>query len=148
MASPGPSRCSTTDLRLTVGPINGAAGTGFYPLDFTNASSSKCTIYGYPGVAFVIAPGGSQIGAPAGRGTIGTGAPTLITLTPGATAHATLGVSDVLVSNNCVHHQEWVKWVQVYPPDQYRALFARLVALGCSDPSLVIMGVGPVSSGP
>lgn len=39
------------------------AGTIFYPLDFTNASSSACTMYGYPGVAFVSSPGGSQVGA-------------------------------------------------------------------------------------
>jgi len=45
-ASSGPLPCLTTDLRLTVGAANGAAGTIFYPLDFTNASSSACTMYG------------------------------------------------------------------------------------------------------
>lgn len=143
-AAPGPSRCSTADLLATVGAINGAAGTGFYPLDFTNLSGSACTMYGYPGVAFITDPGSGQIGAAAGRT---AGSPALIILKPGATAHATLGVSDVLVSNNCPH-RVWVNWVQVYPPDQYRPLFARIGALGCADPSLVIMGVSPVSSGP
>ncbi len=142
----GPLPCLTTDLRVTVGAANGAAGTVYYPLDFTNASTTACTLYGYPGVAFVSSPGGSQVGVPAGRGS--TGPPALITLPPGATAHATLGVSDVLIGDNCAHHQVQVNWVQVYPPDQYSALFAPLSRQGCADGSLVTMHVTTVSAGP
>src|SRR5271166_505390 len=68
--STGPSglgQCTAGDLRLTVGRENGAAGTIYYPLEFTNVSSSACTMYGYPGMAFVTSPGGSIIGPPAGR---------------------------------------------------------------------------------
>ena len=136
----------TTDLRLTVGAANGAAGTIYYPLDFTNASGSACTMYGYPGVAFVGSPGGSQVGAAAGRGS--NTAPALVTLEPGATAHATLAVSDVLIGNNCPRRQVQVNWVQVYPPDQYSALFAALSRQGCADKSLVTMHISTVSSGP
>ncbi len=81
----GPQPCAATDLKLTVGAANGAAGTIFYPLDFTNTSGSACTMFGYPGVAFVSSPGGSQIGAPANRRV--AAAPTVIIVTPGATAH-------------------------------------------------------------
>jgi len=140
----GPLPCPTTALKLTVGAANGAAGTIFYPLDFTNTSGSACTLYGYPGVAFVTSPGGSQIGAPAGRRT--GAAPAVVTVAPGATATATLAVSDVLIGTNC-HHQVPVKWVQVYPPDQFKALFARLSRPGCADKSLVTMGVTTVASG-
>jgi hypothetical protein len=145
LAPSGPLPCLTTDLRLTVGAANGAAGTIFYPLDFTNASTSACTMYGYPGVAFVSSPGGSQIGVPAGRGS--NTVPALVTLEPGATAHATLAVSDVLIGNNCLHHQVQVHWVQVYPPDQYSALFASLSRQGCADKSLVTMHISTVSGG-
>ena len=141
-----PLPCATTGLKLTVGAANGAAGTIFYPLDFTNTSGSACTMYGYPGVAFVSSAGGSQVGAPAGRAS--NTAPALVTLASGAVAHATLGVSDVLIGNNCLHHQVQVRWVQVYPPDQYSALFARLRRQGCADRSLVTMHVNTVSSGP
>src|SRR5215470_17235015 len=77
--TPSPSAlqpCAATDLKLTVGAANGAAGTIFYPLDFTNTSGSACTMYGYPGVAFVSSPSGSQIGAPASRRT--AAAPTVV----------------------------------------------------------------------
>ena len=141
----GPQPCATTDLKLTVGAANGAAGTIFYPLDFTNTSGSACTMFGYPGVAFVSSPGGSQIGAPANRRA--AAAPTVITVTPGAAAHATLAVSDVLIGNNCKRQQQ-VNWVQVYPPDQFSALSAPLSRQGCADKSLVTMGVTIVTSGP
>ena len=141
----GPQPCATTGLKLTVGAANGAAGTIFYPLDFTNTSGSACTMFGYPGVAFVSSPGGSQIGAPANRRA--AAAPTVITVAPGATAHATLAVSDVLIGNNCKHQQQ-VNWVQVYPPDQFSALSAQLSRPGCADKSLVTMGVTIVTSGP
>src|SRR5215472_16058335 len=39
-ASSGPQPCATTNLKLAVGQPNGAAGTIFYPLDFTNTSSA------------------------------------------------------------------------------------------------------------
>jgi len=141
----GPLPCATTGLKLTVGAANGAAGTIFYPLDFTNTSGSACTMYGYPGVAFVSSPGGSQIGAPANRRI--AAAPTVITVAPGATAHATLAVSDVLIGNNC-KHQLQVNWVQVYPPGRFKALFAPLSRSGCADKSLVTMGVTTVTSEP
>ena len=145
-ASSGPSQCATADLKLSVGAGNGAAGTVYYPLDFTNASGSDCTMYGYPGVAFVTSAGGSQVGAPAGRP--GGITPALVTLAPGAVAHATLGVSDVLIGNNCRGHQVQVSWVQAYPPDQYTALYAPLSVQGCAKRSLVTLHESTVTSGP
>lgn len=146
-APPGPGLCRTNDLRLAVGRQNGAAGTIYYPVGFTSVSSAACTMYGYPGVAFVTSQGGSLIGAPAGRRLIGGITPTLITLQPGATAHATLAISDVLLSNQCHNHQVPVSMIQVYPPDQYTALFAPFSGTGCADKSLVVMWVSPVTSG-
>jgi hypothetical protein len=143
----GPGQCSTADLKLTVGPENGAAGTVYYPVEFTNTSTSTCAIYGFPGVAFVTRPGGSVIGAPAARSATEPG---LITLGPGAIAHATLAVSDVLISDNCRQHQVPVQWLQVYPPNQYTPLFAPFTPLngvGCADKSLVVMHVEPVVGG-
>jgi hypothetical protein len=142
-----PGQCSTSDLKLTIGRASAAAGTVFYSVKFTNRSSSVCTMYGFPGVAFVTKPGGGVIGAPAGRVTAERD---LINLGPGGTAHATLAVSDVLLENNCRQDQVPVKWLQVYPPDQYAPLFAPFSppnGHGCADKSLVVMYVGPVTWG-
>ena len=143
-APTGPAQCTTTDLKLTIGASQGAAGTSYYPLDFTNESSSACTMYGYPGVSFVTGAQGSQIGAPAGREP-GIGL-AMLTLAPGATANATLAVSNVLASTSC-KNPVTVNWLKVYPPDQYSALFVPLRRQGCADKSLVIMRVRPVTPG-
>jgi hypothetical protein len=145
--TPSTGPCLTSDLRLTVGAESGAAGTIYYPIDFTNVSSAACTLYGYPGVSFVTAPHGSIIGAPAGRREIAGITPALITLQAGATAHAILADSDVLTSNQCHNQQVAVHTVQVYPPGQYTALFAPFSGTGCVDRSLVVMWVSPVTSG-
>lgn len=62
----GPSGCATTALTASLGPGSGAAGSSYYPIEFTNASSTTCTLYGYPGVSFVTASG-VQVGAAATR---------------------------------------------------------------------------------
>ena len=139
-----PQPCQAAGLRLTVGRGDGAAGTIYWPLRFTNTSGSACTLYGYPGAAFVKAPHGAQVGAPAGRR---GPAPAQVTLQPGATAHATLAVSDVTIGNDCMGRQTQAHWVQVYPPGQYTALFGRLNMLGCTDKSLVVMYVTTVTGG-
>jgi hypothetical protein len=144
-APAGPRPCPPGALRLTVGTSNGAAGTIFYPLDFTNISGSACTMYGYPGVAFMTAPGGTRVGPPAGRGS--NTAPALVTLAPRATAHATLAVGNALIGSDC-RQPAPVNGIQAYPPGQYSALYAPLSRPGCADPSLVTAYVTVVTSGP
>lgn len=146
-STPGLAPCLTSHLRLTVGAANGAAGTIYYPLVFTNSATSACTMYGYPGIAFVSSPRGHIIGAPAGREVIAGITPTLITIQPGGTAHAILAVSDVLLSNQCHSHQVPVHTIQAYPPDQYTALFAPFSGTGCTLKSLVVTHVSAVASG-
>jgi hypothetical protein len=144
-APAGPRPCPPGALRLIVGTSNGAAGTIFYPLDFTNISGSACTMYGYPGVAFMTAPGGTRVGPPAGRGS--NTAPALVTLAPRATAHATLAVGNALIGSDC-RQPAPVNGIQAYPPGQYSALYAPLSRPGCADPSLVTAYVTVVTSGP
>jgi hypothetical protein len=46
-------RCTTSDLGvwLALDQGNGAAGTTYYPLEFTNLSHPTCYLFGYPGVS-------------------------------------------------------------------------------------------------
>ena len=67
-----------------------AAGSSYYPIRFANVSGASCTLYGYPGVSFVTAQGGSQIGPAATRNP--AAARPLVTLSPGQTVHAELQV--------------------------------------------------------
>src|SRR5580704_4070956 len=64
-------RCTASDLGvwLAVGQGNGAAGTIYYPLEFTNLSHHTCYLYGYPGVS-ARDRNGHQLGSPADWGSL------------------------------------------------------------------------------
>jgi hypothetical protein len=127
--SNGPQPCATSALKATIGPGNGAAGSSFFPIAFTNTSGTTCTLYGYPGVSFVTAAGGSQIGAAATRSSSIT--PALVSLAPGATAHAMLQVvnaNNYPPSRCTVVHTHWLR---VYPPDQFTPLYISFSSQTC-----------------
>ncbi len=129
-ASGGPQPCATSALKVTTGAPNGAAGSSYYPIEFTNSSGASCTLYGYPGVSFVTGQGGSQIGPAASRNP--TSPPTLVTLAAGATAHATLQVADAhnYPSSLCTIIN--VHWLKIYPPDQFTPLYISFSAQACA----------------
>jgi len=61
------SSCRTGSLAVTLGQAEGTAGSMYEPLRFTNKGAGACTLYGYPGVSFVTAGSGDQVGTPASR---------------------------------------------------------------------------------
>jgi hypothetical protein len=83
-------RCATrhTVIWLGLGNGGGAAGTVFFPLEFTNTSTRTCTLTGFPR-AWAAGRNGKQIGPPARHLNLRHG---VVTLRPGATAHAQFGV--------------------------------------------------------
>ena len=58
-----PPVCTTANLSVwvNISEGNGAAGTIFYPLEFTNTSNHTCRTWGYPGVSALNASG-KQLG--------------------------------------------------------------------------------------
>jgi hypothetical protein len=141
--TPGPSSagvaaCTTSALHVAVpsGSGNAAAGSSYYPIQFSNTSSSPCTLYGYPGVSFVGAVGGSQIGAAATRNS--ALAAKLISLSPGQTVHATLQVVDAMnyPSGGC--GLVTAHWLKIYPPNQTAPLYVSFTAQTCSKPKTVL----------
>jgi len=142
-AQPGP--CGTAALRVTLGSREGAAAGHFYrTVDFTNISSASCTLYGYPGVSFVAAIGGNQIGAAASRS---PASKRLVVLAPGKKAHALLDLLDVLnfPPSECAASD--AHWIKVYPPNQFSATYVPWTAKVCSKPKPVYMSVAPVRQG-
>lgn len=106
-------RCgnSATYVWLALAP-NGTAGAIYYPVEFTNISHRTCTLYGYPGVSAISAKG-KQIG-PAARRASAT--PHTVTLKPGQTASAALGVLPTGFLSGC--HTRAADGLKVYPPNE------------------------------
>jgi len=136
-APAGPPPCPTSTLRVSVSASQGAAaGSSYYPIVFTNISGAACTLYGYPGVSFVAAPGGSQIGIPA---TENPAHPRqLITLAPGQAGHAELQVvnAENYPPANC--GMVTAHWLRVYPPNQTAPLYASFTAQACAKPRTIL----------
>jgi Domain of unknown function (DUF4232) len=134
--------CRSSQLTASLGPANGTAGTVYYPLIFTNHGSTTCTLYGYPGVSFVTGAAGRQVGAPAQRV---PGPSSMVTLVPGHTATATLGIVDA--SNFGPGCQlTTVQGLRVYPPGQTAALFVSHTDQGCANPADKTLTIRPITA--
>jgi hypothetical protein len=128
----GTTACTSSGLKVAVvtGAGGAAAGSTYYPLDFTNVSGRSCTLQGYPGVSFVTGPSGSQIGSAASRNPAVAAA--LVTLAPGGMAHATLQVVDALNYSASACHPVTAHWLRVFPPSQFSAVQVSFSAMTCS----------------
>ncbi|WP_261386633.1 DUF4232 domain-containing protein [Streptomyces sp. BK340] len=122
--------CPTRYLNARSGVSQGAAGSVYQVIDFTNISKSACTLYGYPGVSLA---GGSpvrQIGPAATRSTITP--PTLVTLAPGATGNALLRITNAgnYPEEQC--HPTVAQYLQVYPPGQTTPIYVAYSSTACA----------------
>jgi Protein of unknown function (DUF4232) len=147
----GPAACSTGDLRVSLGAANGAAGSIYYPLDFRNVSAAPCSLYGYPGVSFVAAPGTRQLGGAAARNS--TFGPSLVTLAAGAVAHASVQVVVAQSYPAALCRPVTAHYLRVFPPGQVTPLYASLTATTCTGAipgrsTLGIYVVRPGANGP
>lgn len=139
--------CQAADLGawFAVDQGNGAAGSIYYPLQFTNLSGHACSLTGFPGVS-AINSNGKQLGSPAGWNHV-TPVRTVL-LAPGATAHTVLRYSDVQVTTATGCRQIAAAFeLRIYPPGQYGATHAAFDLPVCSHTGPVYMNVGPIIPG-
>jgi len=156
-----PARAATAIPRCTAGPDglglgawlppdqgNGAAGTIYYPLEFTNFSGHTCYLRGFPGVS-AIDRDGKQLGSPARWETFASfGLPRTVILAPGATAHAMFAYHDAVIftSPGC-RAVSTASGLRVYPPDERTATHALFDFQVCTHPGPVYLSVGPIRPG-
>ena len=140
-------RCATAGLVVWMNTQgNGAAGSIFYTLMFTNLSGHPCTLHGYPGVS-AVSLGGRQLGSPAAWGS--PGAP-VVRLASGATAYAVLQYSDVVTSNSGPRpcYPVTAAGLRIYPPDQTASKIVPFPLTACTRSGLVYMIVRPLQTAP
>ncbi|MGY1437055.1 DUF4232 domain-containing protein [Streptomyces reniochalinae] len=83
-------QCTSSDLSAKIGPNHPGAGQENFALVLTNTSGSNCTVYGFPGFAFVDSDGDQVSLDPERNGDSGE----TIKLTPGSSAWAPLSFSN------------------------------------------------------
>jgi len=111
--------CTAGNLAVWVnyGALSGAAGTWYYPLEFTNTSNHTCRTWGWPGVSATNA-NGHQLGDAAQRNHLY--APHWVNIGAGATAHALLAYGAVEVQTSGCKPVN-ASLIKVYAPNQRTA---------------------------
>jgi hypothetical protein len=156
-ATTGAPRCTTGDLVVWLDTMgNGAAGSSYYNLEFTNVSRHACSMSGYPGVSAVNVAG-SQIGSAAGHNAEHPAA--LITLSSAAasggpggfaspnTATVILAISDAGNYSNSACGRVISSGLRVYPPDQTASKIIPYPFVTCAKHGPLILHVEPIQKG-
>jgi Protein of unknown function (DUF4232) len=136
-------RCATSGLVIwleTQG--NGAAGSIFYNLDFTNLSGHACTLLGYPGVSAVNLAG-HTLGSAASRDN--SHAPVVVTLARSATARTVLRIVEAGNFPVSICREVPAAGVRVYPPNQTASKVVPFPFSACSRSGPVYLSVRVVT---
>jgi hypothetical protein len=142
--SAGASACAASKLVVWLDTTgNGAAGSVYYTLEFTNLSPHSCTLEGYPGVSAVSLVA-RQLGSAAGRSH--QVAARVVTLATGATANAVLQITQAANYPASTCHQVTAAGLRVYPPGSTRAKLVPFPFGACSRRGPVILHVGAATS--
>jgi hypothetical protein len=144
-ASGGAPGCATRDLKATVGIAQGAAGSVYQVIDFTNIGTASCSLYGYPGIALAGGSPVTQIGAAASRSP--QAGPALITLKPGDVANTLLRITQAQNYPTSKCSPMASTYLQIYPPNQTTPIYLGYKSTGCSATGVNLLTVSVVQSG-
>ena len=123
----------------------GAAGSTYTTLDFTNAGSTTCSLYGYPGVSLAAGDPVAQVGAAASRSTMDS--PSVVHLAPGKTANALLRITQALNYPTGTCAPTKTTYLQIYPPNETTPIYLAYSSTGCSSNSVNLLTIGVVQAG-
>lgn len=124
-----PARCTTGELKGSIGQTGGAAGSVYVQLLLTNTGKRTCELTGFPGVSYVAGADGHQVGPAAAR----SGPPgTTVRLAPGQAAAAQVQLVDVQNYDAAVCRPTEVRGLRVYPPGDTASLFVPRPGTGCA----------------
>jgi Protein of unknown function (DUF4232) len=136
--------CRADQIAVGLGAAEGAAGTTYFALVFTNRGTTSCSLRGYPGVSSVIAPAGRQIGAAARRSPAHV---TTVVLRPGGAASAAYGQAQALNYPRARCRPLTARGLRVYAPNQTRARYLAIKHLACSSTAAGDSVIRPVVPG-
>ena len=137
--------CATRSLKVTVSTPQGAAGSIYQFIVFTNISGAACTLFGYPGVALAGGTPVTQIGAAAARSRASSAK--LVTLAAGKTAYALLQITHAAnyPAARCAPRAS--TYLQIYPPNQTTPIYLAYKSMGCSSTKVKLLTVSVMLAG-
>jgi len=134
--------CTTSGLVVWMDTQgDGAAGSIYYTLEFTNQSGRTCSLVGFPGVSAVDLHG-RRLGSAAAR----TPSPARVVALPdGATASAVLQIAEAGNFPASACHRVAAAGLRVYPPNQTAAKVIPLPFEACARTGPVFLHVRAVA---
>jgi hypothetical protein len=138
--------CATRDLQVKAGIAQGAAGSVYQVIDFTNIGNTTCTLYGYPGVSLAAGTPVAQIGAAASR-SAAEGSPAVVTLKPGQTGNALLRITQAMNYASAACSPKTTTYLQIYPPNETTPVYLSYPSTGCTKSSVKLLTIGAVLPG-
>jgi Protein of unknown function (DUF4232) len=139
-----PAACPTRSLAVKAGLSQGAAGSIYQVLDFSNISNVTCTLYGFPGVSLAGGSPVKQIGLAAAEDH--SSARVVITLAPGAVANSLLRIVQAANFPPSRCDLKNATFLQIYPPNQTTPVYLKYKAQACAK-SVQILTVSVVKAG-
>ena len=134
-AAHGLRTCAVSDLYVSMGRKEGAAGSVYWPIRFTNTSTTSCTLRGYPGVS-VLDPAHRQIGPAATH----SGRPfATVVLAPARSVSAVIRTTNGPIGGPCLRTGTYLR---IYAPASYQAVLVPASWTICSH----LFQVGPVNT--
>lgn len=128
--SNGVPRCTAAELTVTLGQGEGAAGSTYAPLVFTNKGTRTCELTGFPGVSYVAGDDGHQVGPAAVMS--GAHGPE-ISMAPGRASQAQVQFVQVANFDAAVCKPTPVRGLRVYAPGETASIFVPMTgATGCA----------------
>jgi hypothetical protein len=146
-ASTAAPKCATAALTAWMPAAgSGYAGGAVYELEISNTSARACTLYGFPGVS-ALGSNGHQLGSPASWDHAHPSR--LLTLAPGATAHAVLRIVDVSVFGNPKQpcHPTKAAALRIIPPNDRTSIEIPFSFNACATPGPIYLSVRTTQSG-
>jgi len=139
-----PAACPTRSLAVRAGLSQGAAGSIYQVIDFSNISDRTCTLYGFPGVSLAGGSPVKQIGLAAAEDHSSQRLP--ITLAPGAVANALLRIVQAANFPPSRCDLKNATFLQIYPPNQTTPVYLKYQAQACAK-AVRILTVSVVKAG-
>lgn len=125
----GVANCATSELKVSLGQEEGAAGSVSAPLILSNVGSRTCELRGFPGVSYVAGDDGHQVGPAAAMSGPRGGE---VLLKPGAAAAARIQLVNVANFDAAACKPTPVRGLRVYPPGDTASLYIDRAGTGCS----------------
>ena len=131
-----PAACPTRSLSVKAGSSEGAAGSVYQVLEFSNISMQTCTLYGFPGVALAGGSPVKQIGLAAAEDH--SSPRQLVPLAPGAVANAALRIAAAANFPPSRCDLKNATYLQIFPPNQTTPVYLKYKAQACAKPVCIL----------